>query len=33
MIAKTGCSQEEARRSLDESGGSLRLALKRGEEK
>jgi N-acetylmuramic acid 6-phosphate etherase len=32
MMAKTGCTQEEARESLDECGGSLRLALKKGEE-
>jgi len=32
LMAKTGCSREEARKSLDESGGSLRLALKKGEE-
>jgi len=32
MMAKTGLSPVEARKSLDESGGSLRLALKKGEE-
>jgi N-acetylmuramic acid 6-phosphate etherase len=32
LMAKISCSQEEARKSLDESGGSLRLALKKGEE-
>jgi N-acetylmuramic acid 6-phosphate etherase len=32
LMAKTGCSQKEARKSLDGSGGSLRLALKKGEE-
>jgi N-acetylmuramic acid 6-phosphate etherase len=32
MMAKTGCTQEEARESLDEGGGSLRLALKKREE-
>ncbi len=32
MMAKTGCSQEEARKSLVDAGGSLRLALKKGEE-
>jgi N-acetylmuramic acid 6-phosphate etherase len=32
LMAKTGCSHEEAKKYIDESGSSLRLALKKGEE-